>query len=689
MSGFALIPAVITALLDTYLLRSLSQDLTSRHADTLTREAINQMEQLATHYAEILDGESRRIETLVQLQAREAQRLLEVNETSAKAMEITPAQNAASTALEFHRFVDPNPNINHRQRQLAPMADFYRLTSAPQDRAMVWQYVVLEEGLALTHPAHGAYPPDFDPRQRPWYLAQKAAPRFRWYRPHFDATTGALVINATAPLVDDNGNYLGLAGIDVDLNKIFATLALPAQLSAGSELMQVAALTPPLVDEPMVVVLARQHQPNTNIDWRSLPQLERLTLGSKDTTETLWQEMLSGQNGYLIASLDGVDSAILYRRFGREVTYVVMSVPIKTATRAAFASREYAADTTRAHIVRLLAVLAACSIIMIVAALAFSRFLTRPIERLKVVVEQLAKGDFSARAGLTTGDELQVLGDAIDTAIPQLKRHTRVQESLAVAHEIQQQLLPPQAPQLAGYDIAGQSLYSDETGGDYFDFMPLYLNGSERQAALIADVSGHGIGPALLMATTRALLHGARGQVAAIDQLMTRVNQQLTDDLSHGHFVTLFLLTLDGNTGQLQWCSAGHDSAYILRGPEQAQRQLDGDDIPLGIDAEWQYHAYDGETLKLGEVLLLGTDGIWETSNPDGEQFGKERLCEYVKSHCNLSAASLCDGIMQALDEFRGHDQRHDDTSIVIIKRLATMPSESSATSTAPVSQQP
>jgi len=556
-------------------------------------------------------------------------------------------------------------------RALAAMTDFYNTVREPDDPLLGWHYVVLDSGLSASWPGHGDTPMEFDPRQRPWYAAQRDRPTFRWYRPHRDASTGALLINATLPLLDSTGRFVGLTGLDVDLSSTFALLELPAALQDGSDVLQTAVLRPPLVEAPGVVVLARQRGGEMDSDWHTLPDLVPLDFGAVDTTATVSAAMIAGENGHLRASVDGTDSFVLYQRYGEGFGYVVIVVPVARATHAAIEAARYADEATRTHVVDLLIVVGAVAVLVVIVALSAARHLSRPIEDLERAVERLASGDLGAQVSITTHDELRTLGDAFNGMVPRLKAHARTEESLALAHEVQQQLLPPSPPLLAGYDISGMTRYSEQTGGDYFDFIPFASAAGARTGIIVADVSGHGIGPSLLMATTRALLHGGRDRGYTPGELLSYVNRELSKDMSRGHFVTLFLLALDAADGRLEWASAGHDPATVYRAASTHVAELGADDIPLGIDVEWRYTAHAGAVLAPGDIVIIGTDGIWDSANAHGERYGKARLRDYVARNAARTAQELCSGLEAELHRFREGGAQVDDLTLVIVKRLA------------------
>ncbi|MEQ8497690.1 MAG: SpoIIE family protein phosphatase, partial [Gammaproteobacteria bacterium] len=686
-----LVPAAITIAFDTRLLESLSGDLTRRNADAMARQALTIMQRLLGDYAATLDREGRRVERLLALQAREAERALHADDTPATATWYDDAFDRADPALGLtdtlpgtrlavswqYPSLHLAPGTTHdavarEAAALAGMADFFRTIRVPHDPLLRWHYVALESGLSVTYPGHGGNPAAFDPRTRPWYSAHRAGDQQpRWNRPHYDASTGALLINATLPVRAADGGFAGATGIDVDLSASFALLELPPHLRAGSELLHVAALEPPQVTSPQVLVLARQRASALDPDWQTLPDIQPLDLGNRAATAALREALLASESGRLELDVDGQPSFVLFQRYGETPTAVVLKVPVASATQAAREARDYAAETTTRHVRMLFAIVVMVTIAVIIVALYAARHLTRPIEELDVAVARLAEGDLGARVRITTRDELAALGTAFNAMVPRLKAHARVEESLALAREVQQQLLPPAPPALLGYDIAGITRYSEQTGGDYFDYLELDCGDGARTAIVVADVAGHGIAPALLMATTRALLHGGRHRGHAPGELLGYVNHELADDVARGQFVTLFLLAVEPGSGALTWSSAGHDAALLFRAADGRIDELASGDIPLGIDADWQYASECGVSLAPGDLVLLGTDGIWETANANGERFGKARVREFVAARAQQDAAALCAALESALADFRDHGAQHDDLTIMVIKRLA------------------
>src|SRR6185503_18239913 len=188
------------------------------------------------------------------------------------------------------------------------------------------------------------------------------------------------------------------------------------------------------------------------------------------------------------------------------------------------------------------------------------------------------------------------------------------QEQFRVAREIQQRLFPKGAPQLPGYDIAGVSYPAEATGGDYFDYLPM-LN--DRLGIILGDVTGHGVGPALLMAETRAYLRVLTGRREDVGEILTRANGVLAEDVGTERFVTLFMARLDPATRLLAYASAGHPTAYLLDASGKIKTMLPRTGVPLGIRPDTEYVSSPEIPLEPGDIFLVLTDGIEEAMSPN------------------------------------------------------------------------
>ena len=247
--------------------------------------------------------------------------------------------------------------------------------------------------------------------------------------------------------------------------------------------------------------------------------------------------------------------------------------------------------------------------------------------------------------------------------------HDMIKQSLGLAREVQQNLLPNKNPQMAKLDIAGRSIYCDETGGDYYDFIT-GDSGDQRQLAIaIGDVSGHGISSALLMATVRSALRQRLSQPGNSGSIISDVNRQLVQDVEDsGQFMTMFYLNIDTIKMQAHWVRAGHDPAVFYDPVVNSFEELTGSGIALGIDENWKYKEYVKTGLKSGQIIFLSTDGIWEAFNPKGDMFGKERIYDIIRENSSLSADQIVNILLASLKSFQQGAQIEDDITLVVIK---------------------
>jgi len=264
------------------------------------------------------------------------------------------------------------------------------------------------------------------------------------------------------------------------------------------------------------------------------------------------------------------------------------------------------------------------------------------------------------------GCDLQVM---IIRDISEKRQHELLRQSLALAKELQQRLLPAEIPQFPGYDIYVESIYCQEAGGDYYDFFQLPSQAPAGLAFAVGDVSGHNVGAALLMALTKGVLtNEASHSLLHSEQLLQVLNRQLLTSATDSSFLTLFFGRIDAEQKQLHWNSAGHGPVFCYSSRQNLITELPPNDIPLGIAADAAYRAPTPLPLQPGDILLIGTDGLWETRNPQGEMFRSERLRQIIASHRDKDAANLYRIVMQKISDFRAGQIVEDDMTLMVIK---------------------
>lgn len=295
--------------------------------------------------------------------------------------------------------------------------------------------------------------------------------------------------------------------------------------------------------------------------------------------------------------------------------------------------------------------------------------LKRSLGAMVIVLQNIKKGKFDTGVAVTSNDEIGYVGDSINEMIFGLKERDALRHSLGLAKEVQQNLLPETNLRLNGLDIAGQSIYCDETGGDYFDFISFNEGGTQKIGIAIGDVSGHGISAALLMATIRSSLRQRLTHPGMPDQIISDVNRQLVFDVENsGNFMTLFYLCIDPDMRNLQWVRAGHDPGILYDPATDTFDELHGNGIALGIDPYFRFETNRRNGPADGQIIVLYTDGVWEAHNQNGEVFGKARLHNTIRQNAQQNANGLIKCVMTAVQQFKDGAAVEDDITMVVIK---------------------
>lgn len=239
----------------------------------------------------------------------------------------------------------------------------------------------------------------------------------------------------------------------------------------------------------------------------------------------------------------------------------------------------------------------------------------------------------------------------------------RMERELALAREIQQRFQPAAPPNIPGYELQGISFPSYEIGGDYYDFIERH---DGRYIVALGDVSGKGTSAALLMSSLHAAVHAQVASNQSLVETITAVNRYLEANTPTNRFVTLFYAELDPTTGSISFVNAGHNPPLIVHAAGTIEKLAAGGP-PLGI---MQTPYREGRTqLQPGDALVIYSDGVTETVNPSGEEFGPERLSDVVARNLESSAAGIRDKIEAALTRFAQGMSAVDDVTLVIVKR--------------------
>lgn len=262
---------------------------------------------------------------------------------------------------------------------------------------------------------------------------------------------------------------------------------------------------------------------------------------------------------------------------------------------------------------------------------------------------------------------------ALDRAklVAELRRNEAAEQSLNIAREIQRNFIPDQMPQLPGYEFAVWCYPHEAVGGDYCDIVPI---GNERIGLVVADVSGHGLGPSLIMASVRATFRALLLGHACPQKLLELLDRSIADDLRDGRFVTMIVAELDPANHRVSFANAGHAPALHYFAALDRFTPLAATGTPLGVVENAEYPQGPPFVMEEGDVLLLCTDGIVEATDSAGNQFGEDRLKELIQRRAKITAQdATAEGIVQELSQqvVRHIDGQTpgDDLTILAVRR--------------------
>jgi sigma-B regulation protein RsbU (phosphoserine phosphatase) len=701
----AVVPLIAVRISDVLGTLRLGYDQAGRARDDLIRRAREQLQQAVAYQATSLQREGQLVQLAVAMQAQEVERLLAAPPPAEYHALFSSDYDAGTNVpadlhpspkhLRFTGQGEQNPipvtyseqvfkiapgvspeSVRDDIARLSQMVPVYRFIHETEPDVMYWQYTSLESGVHSCYPGHGGYPDEYDPRQRDWYHYAHDAGAARWTAPYVDVSSQQVTVSAVQPVYGPGGRFAGVTAIDVLVSDIVERIETPPLITEDHRAYVVTSITDARaeaekLDREGLLIVGRQDYSEANRDWTTPTKFEWLDADNGAEFDAMKQDILAGRPGVRRMPHDGRDCLWGYCGIGDKATAFILIVPEASVIAAALdAEREVLDRTWRAMRTTGLIFLAIV-LVVVVAAFRGSRAVTRPIRQLAEAAERVARGDLEARAEITRRDELGELADAFNAMVPQLRDRLRLRESLSVAMEVQQHLLPAAPPRLDGFDIAGRSIYCDETGGDYYDFLDLTQIGPHTLGVAVGDVTGHGIAAALLMTTARALLRSHAPTPGSIAEMMNKINEHMTADTPVGRFMTLFYLVLDTQRRDARWVSAGHDAVIVYDPAREAFDEMAGEDIPLGIAESWSFHELGPRPIGRGEVFVIGTDGIWESANAAGELFGKGKLREVIRRNAARSAEEISAAIVRALAEYRAAVPQQDDVTMVVIKAVA------------------
>lgn len=499
----------------------------------------------------------------------------------------------------------------------------------------------------------------YDPRKRPFYTGAKEAGRLVWLPPYVFYFQWVPGITCAVPVEDASGTFRGVLTSDFDLNAL-------SDFVAGLSVSEHSRVFLFTSDE---VLLAHPDRRGVSGERETARLLTLADAGDPRVDAyraNLKPEYLNASDGEdfhrFEFSHDGgeyLGSATTFR-VGHDLVWVVGVVAPKA---------DFVGDVWRTQAVALAAAGAAV-LAAVVLAFALASAVSRPVQSLIGFMERVGSGDLEAKAEFGGSSEFRQLAHALNRMIADLRDRLRLRHSLGIAMEVQRRLLPATAPRVRGLDVAGHSTYCDETGGDYYDFLVLDKAAPDQVLVALGDVMGHGVAAALVMAGVRAVLRDRAVAAGDLAELLGRLNKLLEADHGGERFMTMHISVIDAKTATMRWVSAGHDPVIVYDPADRTFAEVGQGELPLGIMDDTQYHEQTSP-LRPGQVLFIGTDGVWEMPNAQSEQYGKDRLREVIRECAACSADEIAHTVRARLTAFRGDDKSVDDVTFVVVKVLA------------------
>ncbi|MCP4263830.1 MAG: SpoIIE family protein phosphatase [Planctomycetes bacterium] len=692
--GISLIPLVAYLTLDISLSRIVRNRIENTLRSALDERARSRLVETIEHYDDTLKISAQAVRYGLRHYADQVQRCLwsvdisTEQPPSGRYLITLSSEDISREAQKYHfvnssenqkllmdftsQLIYPPQNVSKSPlwSQLSQLTKICKDIYAVNPESKLWIYTVLADGSAAMYPSCGFWPysAGYDLRQQPWYInAQnnnQLTPTLR-----IDPLTGRTVMTVAMPFFEQDNSFAGVIALDIDLSGVLDRMYIPEEWKKDSWklLIRLPEDKELYVNEAKIICCTTFMESQQDLEKPS----KLLDICDPNNIREMLENAIGGNSGFMRLPYNGVDSLWAYGTSQQGGGFPILVVPYQRIIEQANSAQQMLfRDNVRAMQIATFLIF-----IVIVAAVVLAviraRKLTVPITHLADAAGKLAQGDFDTRVDIRTGDEFQQLGDIFNETGPKLKAMEKMKGSLELARAIQQNLLPGVAPKIEGFELAGNCKYCDETGGDYYDFIELPELGPGIAGIALGDVTGHGIGAALLMATARSILRSnAQRYGTNLTELFEILNRNIESDTDYDKFITLFYGILDANQKSLVWVSGGHDPALWYHKSNGKIEELPNTGMPVGIMQDSTFEQGGPVSLMTGDIIVIGTDGIWEAQNEGGEMFGKERLHKIIIRESENPTNEICSQIIEDVTNFSSPTPQLDDITLVVIKSV-------------------
>lgn len=666
---------------------SLGDGLVDRSFNTLMNTARTALKRIVEDHARILRREKQLLESNAQFLASRIEGILYGHEHASTDPRSLPSaaqvQAARDTYYFLHRGGRQNLDVDFDSMDIegrpslgsegaAPSVDdlllpVLRNLKFRYSDLVLWIDIELADRTTITYPKSISRMFLREPLYRP--VDTDHDRELAWSDPQLDPRTRLLVFNITSPVKDEAGTIRGHVTLVVPVS---ALLHKSPHLDIFSDnpatLLVNPENAPGTADQRLRIVAQEQSRETHRGHWGRPDRDAWLVSDDQEPYAAMLEALRAPSSGVADMRREGQEVLWAYAPIEPGGAALMILVPKVDVVRETLAAREFILDRIGSHTQSVRIVVLVVGGVVCAVAFILSKLFTRNISTLATAVARIARGDFAARADVRGKDEVGQLAEGFNRMVPELEDRIHIKSALEVAQQVQQNLLPTTSPRFGGHDIAAASEYCHETGGDYFGFIPRRDGDGESLVIAVGDVSGHGIPAALLMASARAYIRSQAACGGSLDHVAGRVNELVAEDTDRtGRFMTLFLLELTEG-GTVRWVRAGHDPAMVYCPEDDRFEELRGQGLPLGVLRQADFELNERTDLPAGRIIVIGTDGIWEATSPDGGMFGKQRLQDIVRAHRDLPAAGIIREIVGAVNEFRGTDKKADDMTVAVIR---------------------
>ncbi|CAB1077736.1 Serine phosphatase RsbU, regulator of sigma subunit [Olavius algarvensis Delta 1 endosymbiont] len=674
-------------------MQEIGDELAAAARNALIQKARDELQIIVEEHAIVLQRERELIEMILQFQATKLEKWLAGNNVAS--FETNPDERPdliqpadASTPLKRFKLMGDGSRRSfdvyydrvsyltaamehaHAAKASTALAPIYSQLAVAHPDLVFWQMTVFENGMRTVYPGVRHLPIRFKPERTDWYRAARKKDGIFWGRPAPDPFTKRSKLTVATRFRNPAGKLAGVTAIAVPVGELLQNERHFDFVSRQLKVLLVEINTGKSTGRKGIRVVATPRSTAESMRrWWQYRTDEWIDFDDDRILNKIANDLGSRRSNVLDVMHDGVDSLLAYSDIGALGTALMLIVPKDDIMTEALAMEDRVLERIDRQIRFTGFILAA--VLMVVVGLAFllSRSITGNIGKLVDASRRIANGDFGTRAAIRSNDEMGELGRTFDRMVPALEENMKIKQSLDLAMEVQQSLLPAATPYVEGLDIAAASIYCDETGGDFYDFPRVGCDAGQRFGFVVGDVAGHGLSAALLMASARAFLRCRVRQPGQLSEKIGDVNALLASDTNDtGQFVTLFYAEIDTIRRKIQWIRAGHDPALLYDPASGSFEELTGQGAALGVDGKFKFSVYGKEDLETGQILCIGTDGIWETHNPQGEMFGRRRMRDIIRQRSHLPAKEIMTAIIEAVKEFRLGSRQDDDITLVIIK---------------------